>query len=251
MSAKKAKAARRATRAQAGVVKTKSRAPTPKRYQPTTATRFRRGVWVLLAIPLVVGGLYALSAFGKGGGGGGKASHGSGAYPYAIGTPGPGDPAPALTLPSTSGGTFDLASYRGKAQVLLYFQEGLTCQSCWTQLQAIQKDLPKFRALGIGSIVSITTDPLGDLKQLVNDDGITIPVLSDVGAQFSGANAWGANKYQMNSMMGDRDGHTFILVGKNGRIRWRGDYGGAPKHLMYVPDNRLLADLRQGIENQA
>jgi len=70
LSAKKAKAARRAARAQAGVAKTKSRVQTPKRYQPTTATRFRRGVWVLLAIPLVVGGLYALSAFGKGGGGG-------------------------------------------------------------------------------------------------------------------------------------------------------------------------------------
>jgi peroxiredoxin Q/BCP len=207
-------------------------------------------VWALLAIPLVVGGLYALTAFGKGGGGGGKASHGSGAYPYAVGSPGPGKLAPPLTLPSTRGGSFDLASYKGKAQVLLFFQEGLTCEPCWTQLQAIQKDLPKFRALGIGPIVNITTDQLGDIQQKVKDEGITIPVLSDVGAKFSRAGAWGTNKYQM-QMMGDRNGHTFILVGKNGRIRWRADYGGAPKYTMFVPDDRLLADLRQGMKSQA
>jgi len=219
-----------------------------KRYQPTTLSRFRRGVWVLLALPLVVGGLYALSALGKGGGGG-SASHGSGTYPYAIGSPGPGDPAPPLSLPSTSGGTFDLASYRGKQEVLLFFQEGLTCEPCWTQLQAIQKDLSKFRALGIGPIVSITTDPINQIEQKVKDEGITIPVLADVGATFSSPSVWGTNKYQM-QMMGERNGHSFILVGKNGRIRWRADYGGAPKYTMFVPDDTLLADLRQGMKGQ-
>ncbi len=250
MSAKKAKAKRRAARAHAGAVKTKSRAQTPKKYQPTTRTRFQRGLWAMLAIPLVVGGLYALTAFGKGGGGGGKASHGSGNYPFAVGFPGPGNPAPPLTLPSTRGSSFDLASYKGKAQVLLFFQEGLTCEPCWTQLQAIQKDLPKFRALGIGPIVSITTDPVSQIAQKVKDEAITIPVLGDVGAKFSSSSAWGTNKYQM-QMMGERNGHTFILVGKNGRIRWRADYGGAPKYTMYVPDDRLLADLRKGMRAQA
>lgn len=243
MSGKKAKAARREA-VQAGALKSRRKAVVP-----TSQSRFRRGVWLLLALPLVVGGLYALSALGKGGGGG-SASHGGGNYPYAIGSPGPGQPAPPLTLPSTSGGTFDLASYRGKQQVLLYFQEGLTCEPCWTQLQAIQKDLRKFRALGIGPIVSITTDPVDQIKQKVEDEGITIPVLGDVGAKFSSSSAWGTNAYQM-QMMGDRNGHTFILVGKNGRIRWRADYGGAPKYTMFVPDDRLLADLRQGMNRQA
>ena len=135
MSGRKAKAARRVAAAQAGAAK-----PRRKAVVQTSQSRFRRGVWMLLALPLVVGGLYALTALGKGGGGG-SASHGGGSYPYAIGSPGPGDAAPPLTLPSTSGGTFDLASYRGKQQVLLFFQEGLTCEPCWTQLQAIQKDL--------------------------------------------------------------------------------------------------------------
>src|SRR5207245_2096756 len=211
---------------------------------PATQSRFRRGLWVLLAIPIVVGGLSALTALGKGGGGGGSASRGSGAYPYAVGAPGPGDPAPPLTLPSTGGGTFDLASYRGNKQVLLFFQEGLTCQPCWDQLKAIQQDRAKFRALGIGPIVSITTDPLDQIEQKVKDEGITIPVLADVGAKFSSSDAWGTNSYQM-QMMGDRNGHTFILVGKDGRIRWRADYGGAPKYTMYVPDSTLLEQMRE------
>ena len=48
--------------------------------------------------------------------------------------------------------------------------------------------------------------------------------------------------------MGDRDGHSFILVGKNGRILWRADYGGAPKYTMYVPDDVLLTQLRAHIK---
>ncbi|MDQ2706498.1 MAG: hypothetical protein M3Z25_02170 [Actinomycetota bacterium] len=48
-------------------------------------------------------------------------------------------------------------------------------------------------------------------------------------------------------MMGtSRDGHSFILVGPDGRIQWRADYGGAPNYTMYVPLDQLAADLRAG-----
>lgn len=186
MSGRSAKAARRAAVAAGKPPRAEKRA----RQEPARPSRLKLAVWVLLALPVVVGGLYALTALGKGGGGGSSAFRGSGAYPYAVGSPGPGEPAPQLTLPSTSGGTFDLASYRGKQQVLLFFQEGLTCEPCWTQLKAIQKELPKFRALGIGPIVSVTTDPLGDIEQKVKDEGITIPV-SQMRARRSRARAAG------------------------------------------------------------
>lgn len=54
----------------------------------------------------------------------------AGKYAFQVGQPGPGTAAPTFSLPSTAGGTFNLAAYRGKT-VLLYFQEGLTCQPCW------------------------------------------------------------------------------------------------------------------------
>ncbi len=172
----------------------------------------------------------------------GGATGQAGAYPYAVGQPGMGQVAPTFTLPSTTGNTFDLSAQHGKT-VLLYFQEGLTCQPCWDQLKDINTHLSQFQALGINEVVSITTDPLADLQQKVTDEGITLPVLSDPNLRVSGA--YSANQY---GMMGtSRDGHSFIVVGPDGRIRWRADYGGAPNYTMYVPILNLLADLQKGL----
>ena len=45
-------------------------------------------------------------------------------------------------------------------------------------------------------------------------------------------------------MMGTMaNGHSFVLVGPDGKIDWRADHGGAPKYTMYVPVDKLLADL--------
>src|SRR5207244_6177844 len=102
----------------------------------------------------------------------------AGQYAFQVGKPGPGEQAPSIVLPSTTGGTFDLTSMRGKT-VLLYFQEGLTCQPCWDQLKDIQTNISQFKALGIDQVVSITTDPLNSLQQKLSVEGITIPILSD------------------------------------------------------------------------
>jgi peroxiredoxin len=169
----------------------------------------------------------------------------AGKYAFQVGSPGPGQQAPPIVLPSTSGGTFDLASLHGKT-VLLYFQEGLTCQPCWDQLKDIQSNSSDFHALGIDTIVSITTDSLDALKQKVTDEGLSIPVLSDQNLAVS--QAYNANQY---GMMGQsRDGHTFIVVGPDGLIKWRADYGGAPNYTMYVPVPNLIADIRAGLNGR-
>jgi peroxiredoxin Q/BCP len=145
----------------------------------------------------------------------------------------------------TDGKTFDLAGMRGKT-VLLYFQEGIDCQPCWDQMKDIQANWSAFQALHIDQMVSITSDPLSALQQKVRDEGLTIPVLSD--PTLSVSQTYTANQY---GMMGtSRDGHTFILVGPDGQIVWRADYGGAPNYTMDVPVERLLADLRAGIQGK-
>ena len=49
-------------------------------------------------------------------------------------------------------------------------------------------------------------------------------------------------------MMGhDRDGHTFVLVGQDGKIIWRADYGASPRYTMFVPVDELLAQLRKAL----
>ena len=158
---------------------------------------------------------------------------------YAVGSPGIGKAAPDFTLQSATGSPVKLADYRGK-NVLLYFQEGLTCQPCWDQITDLEKSSGAVKAAGIDAVVSITSDPANLLAQKVKDQGIaSTPVLSDPDLAVS-------RKYSTNSygMMGDsRDGHSFILVGPDGQIRWRADYGGAPNYTMYIPVKRLLADM--------
>lgn len=160
---------------------------------------------------------------------------------YDVGQPGIGQAAPAFTLTGTIGRQVSLADYRGK-NVLLYFQEGLSCQPCWDQLTSLEKDAPQIKAAGIDAIVPITTDPANLLAIKTRDKGLSIPVLSDPDLAVS--ERYNANQF---GMMGtSRDGHTFILVGPNGIIRWRADYGGSPNYTMFVPVDKLLTDLKAG-----
>jgi len=207
--------------------------------------RQRRLRPLLIAVGVVAVAIIALGAIyvrSTSGGSGGAAGDGlAGRYAFQVGNPGPGKPAPPIKLPSTAGGMFDLASLRGQT-VLLYFQEGIMCQPCWDQLQAIEATWSEFQALGIDRIVSITTDPLDALKQKVALEQLTTPILSDPGVGVS--KTYEANKYGMMGM--GMNGHSFVVVGKDGVIEWRRDYGGEPKYTMYVPVPNLLADLRAG-----
>lgn len=170
----------------------------------------------------------------------------SGAYPFAVGNPGPGEQAPSIRLQSTDGSTFDLSTMRGKT-VLLFFQEGLACEPCWTQIHDIESNMSQFQSLGITSMVSITTDPLDALKQKVSDEGISTPILSDT--TFAVSQEYHANQYGM--MNGSSDGHSFIVVGPDGRILWRADYGGSPDYTMYVPISTLVKDIKAGLYAKA
>jgi peroxiredoxin len=170
-----------------------------------------------------------------------SSSPGAGAYPYQVGSPGPGSAAPGFTLAASTGGSVSLSAYRGKT-VLLFFQEGLTCQPCWDQITDLQHHAAQLEAAGISDVVSITSDPIGAITQKARDMGLTIPVLSDPGLAVS--QQYSATAYGM--MGASRDGHTFILVGPDGVIRWRADYGGPPKYTMFLPTPALLAGVKAG-----
>jgi peroxiredoxin Q/BCP len=227
------------------VTKNKGKKPSPPRKR---VIRNKRGVHMgiivaaLVGVAIVVlGVIFFLNTRGSSS----PANSLADQYAFEVGHPGVGELAPAILLPSTDGGTFDLGAQRGKT-VLLYFQEGLSCEPCWNQLKDIQSQQGAFGTLGIDRIVSITSDPLSALKQKVADEGITLSVLSD--PTLSVSSTYAANQY---GMMGtSRDGHTFILVGPDGRIKWRADYGGAPKYIMYVPVENLLADIRAGLQSK-
>ena len=162
-----------------------------------------------------------------------------GTVAYQVGSPGPGAEAPPINLSATDGTQFDLTAYRGKT-VLVFFQEGIGCEPCWSQMKDIEANWPQFQAAGIDKLVTITGNSLPVLKQKVAAESLTTPVLADPGLRVSGT--YNANQYGM--MGSSADGHTFVLVGPNGMIRWRADFGGPPDYTMYVAIPTLLADIK-------
>lgn len=196
------------------------------------------GLAVLVALVVAIFWIHAQQEAGRGGAFGQLA----GKYRFQVGDPGPGQLAPPIRLMSTDGNVFELSGMRGKS-VLLYFQEGVTCQPCWDQAKDLATHSDQLRALGVDSVVTIASDPVDVMRRVAKDMSLSYPVLSDPDLAVS--SAYHANDY---GMMGrSRDGHSFVLVGPDGRIRWRADYGGAPDYTMYLPVPNLIADMRQGM----
>ena len=211
------------------------RRPSP-RGRPESGSDRRRVL--LIAGTALAAALIGLFVILETSGHGGTPNSGSSSAAYQVGHPGIGAAAPDFALQSTADGAFRLSAERGKT-VLLYFQEGIGCEPCWQQIKDIEGAMSRFHTAGIDEIVSITTNDLGQLQQKASDEGISTPVLSD--PQLAASHAYNANMF---GMMGEgADGHSFVLVGPDGSIRWRADYGGAPNYTMYVPVDQLLRDM--------
>lgn len=203
-----------------------------------TATPPNRRPWlvatVIAIVILALAGLYLTYR-------GSSSSSAGNATNYQVGTPGVGAAAPGFTLPSTTGHPVSLSSLHGKT-VLLFFHEGLSCQPCWDQIRDLDAAGAKLRSVGIDQLLTITSGPVDLIAQKMADDKLTATALADT--DLSVSRTYNANQF---GMMGtDRDGHSFILVGPDGRIAWRADYGGAPRYTMFVPVDQLLADLKAG-----
>lgn len=215
--------------------------PSSRNVQPVRRGQPRSRAWNVawaLLVVVAVGGLYLL--YSASGDGQGSPSAAASGYVHVSGEPGAGEMAPAFTLPASTGGEVSLADYRGRS-VLLYFQEGLMCQPCWDQIRDLEQNEAALTAAGVDEVVSITTDPVDLVARKMADEGLSTPVLSD--PTLSVSRAYETNEY---GMMGTtRNGHSFILVGPDGEITWRADYGGAPDYTMFLPTEKMLADLAQ------
>ncbi len=97
---------------------------------------------------------------------------------------------------------------------------------------------PDFQSLNV-ALVSIAIDPVSDLSQAVNQFGISTLLLSDEGRNVS--ESYGVLQW---AMPNGEPGHTFVLVGKDGKVKWVRDYG-APENggLMWVSVDVLYREL--------
>lgn len=141
-----------------------------------------------------------------------------------------GGAAPSFRLASTGGGEVSLADYRGR-YVLLYFNEGVGCDICFAQTAKIEEDGGLAKA-GV-PLVAVVMNPAGPVQAELRRFGLGTPYLVDPGGSISGA-----YKTLGTGHHADLPGHTFILVGPDGDIRWRGDYPG-----MWVEPAELTRDV--------
>lgn len=127
-------------------------------------------------------------------------------------------------------------SLRGK-NVLLFFSEGVMCQACFQQIKALEGRSTDLKQRGL-VLVMVTNDRVADAKQAASLYRITTPLVADEDRSMTGAyDAVGQGMHPNTA------GHTFVLIDRQGVIRWRRDYWLGSKPTMYVNPDQLLADI--------
>lgn len=161
------------------------------------------------------------------------------------------DNAPDFTLPSVDGGTFTLSNMKGKKNVLLYFQEGIMCPACWQQQVDMEMRKAEFDAIDI-EMVMITVDPPAALASAKRGYGIRSMLLYDNDLKTSKM----YNVLQDSMHPGERPGHVFVLIDKQGKIRWyysaykptgKDAHGHPSGGTMYVPVTDILNSIKSAL----
>jgi peroxiredoxin len=108
------------------------------------------------------------------------------------------------------------------------------------QVVDLQRD-KAFEDLGV-QLLAISPDPVSAWQQ-GGSMGITVPTLSD-----PGNTVWMKYGTQGWMMATNEPGHTFFLVGPDGKIAWLRDYG-APEHggAMYVEPDEIVSQVQQAL----
>jgi peroxiredoxin len=143
-----------------------------------------------------------------------------------------GTPVPTFTGRDVlSGHPVTSADLRGK-KVLYFFNEGVGCQACMVQIQALQQRAAQLRGAGL-TLVAVTNDSPDILRQVATAYRLQGPIIADPNRTLTAR--FGALGGGMHADTAD---HTFILVDKHGIVRFHQDYP-----TMWVSPTQLLASL--------
>lgn len=152
--------------------------------------------------------------------------------------------APDFSLPSTSGETITLSSYKGNMNVLIYFHEGNTCDPCMQQMPEVEKYRDELLGMKVLPLY-VAMDKIDAMQPAAAKYNLTTPVLSYNDAKTE--QDYNLLPYSMG--MGRRAGHTFILVDMDGKIIWRKDYWPKVGHMveggrMFVPGTEIMQEVK-------
>ena len=142
--------------------------------------------------------------------------------------------APEFTLTDTGGSEHTLAQHRGE-NVLLYFSEGAGCQSCIVQMGEIEKQAAAFEKLDV-TVLPIVMNTREQITADMAAGGVTTPFLLDDGTV---SEAYGTLGKGMHAGL---PGHSFVLIDRQGRQRWYGEYPS-----MWLAPQDLLDEIRSNL----
>lgn len=142
--------------------------------------------------------------------------------------------APDFTLTDTGGAEHTLAQHRGE-NVLLYFSEGAGCQSCIVQMGEIEKQADALAQEDV-TVLPIVMNTREQITADMTANGVTTPFLLDDGTV---SEAYGTLGKGMHAGL---PGHSFVLIDRQGRQRWYGEYPS-----MWLAPQDLLDEIRSNL----
>ena len=202
-----------------------ARHQTPPPVSSKQGWRPSRNLYWLVGVVAAVALIAAATLVGKGG-------DANAAGPIKVGAI-----APTVTGTNVvTGQTVSSKQLAGKP-ILYYLSEGVMCQACLVQIQALQQQAAAIRDGGL-QLVSVTNDDAGTLAQAAHDYKITTPLVADESRSIVKSFGVLGGIPAGVGMHNDTADHTFILVDSSGHVRYVKDF---PK--MWIDVKDLLKQL--------
>jgi peroxiredoxin len=89
-----------------------------------------------------------------------------------------GDTAPLFALPSLSGVTVDLASYRGRSNVVVWFSRGFTCPFCRVYTDGVRAGYEALRAAET-EVIQVAPNLLNSARRYFGESILPFPFVCD------------------------------------------------------------------------
>jgi peroxiredoxin len=124
-----------------------------------------------------------------------------------------GQQAPEFKLKGPGGQLIALSDFRGKKPVVVAFYPLAFSPACSHQLPAIEKELPRFHALG-AEVLGISVDSHHANTAFARQLGLSFPLLSDIKREASTA-------YGVYMPESGYSGRALFLIDRDGRIAYR------------------------------
>lgn len=117
-----------------------------------------------------------------------------------------GSKAPEFDLPSSTGGTVALSSFRGDKSVVVVFYPFTFTGVCHGELCELRDDLAAFERAGV-QVLAISCDSVHAQRKWAEEEGFGFPVLSDFWPHGATSQAYGV----FNDALGCANRQTFVV----------------------------------------